>query len=287
VRGNPSRRKYLAVAGTAIVTGTAGCIDGTESQETSPSETGDGTNGATTTESSTDSETTPLVTGADAPFEPFVVNTEPEQLTGFDVEMLETVIETMPAYTHEQWLALDEWPDDFRDAINGGDVDVGVGAVTILDQREQEWGVRFTDPYFVINQAFFVPDGSQYQPTTPADLAGHTIGAQADTTGAGVVTDLIEEGTLDEGVLETFPHIEDAIQRIVYGSLDVGVIDHPVVQSYSEEFDIEIAFQVDTGEEYGFVVDDGRDTLLDALNDGIATVRNNDALFGGLVSEWF
>ncbi len=263
-------------------------MDGSEAdQEMSPSETGGDTSGATSSKASTDSETTPLVTGADAPFEPFVVNTEPDKLTGFDVEMLETVIETMPAHTHDRWLALDEWPDDFIDAINGGGADVGVGAVTILDQREQEWGVRFTDSYFVINQAFFVSAGSQYQPTAPPDLTAHTIGAKQGTTGAREVTDLIKKGILDPEALETFPHIEDAIQQVVDGSLDVGVIDHPVAQSYSDEFDIEIAFEIYTGEEYGFVVDESRDTLLKALNDGIATVRSNDALFGGLVSEWF
>lgn len=273
MRSPPSRRAYLAAVGTAAVAGMAGCVGG-ESTETSDGTSNDGR--------------IPLVTGADAPFEPFVVGERPAELTGFDVEMLETVIDNMPKYTHEEWVAIDEWPDDFIETINSEDVDVATGAVTILDRREREWGVRFTNPYFVINQAFFVQEGGEFQPASPEDLAGRTIGAKQGTTGLGVVEGFVEDGIIREEQLQTYPEIEeDVMRRVANGELDVGVIDHPVVESRTGDYDIEIAFQVETGEEYGFVVDQGRDDLLSALNAGIEAVRNNDALFGGLVAEWF
>jgi polar amino acid transport system substrate-binding protein len=272
----------VALTGTVVgCTGDGGATGGATDTETTA------TSSTAEDDPSTGEDAIPVVTGAGQPFEPFTIGTEPAEVTGFDIEMLEHVIEEAPGYTHEKWgVVVDGWPDVFYEAIHEGDADIMTGAVTIKAEREQRWDIEFTDPYYVVNQAVLVEADGTFQPNSPEDFSGHVIGARKETTGAEVVQGAIEDGILSESNFEQFDNNEELITAIENDTIEAGVIDGPVGHSYAEKKPVTVAFEVETGEAYGFVVEAGRDDLLAALNEGIEAVTNNETLYNGLTSKW-
>jgi polar amino acid transport system substrate-binding protein len=247
-----------------------------------------GDDGDETTENTSETgDEIPLVTGADAAFEPFTVGNSPEEITGFDIEVLETVIAEAPGYVHDEWgIVTEDWPEEFFEAVEAGKADVMTGAVTITEERTEKWDIAFTDPYYIVNQAILVQSGSGFTPTNPEELAGHTVVVKSGTTSQEVAQAFVEDGILDESAIQTVDDAKDVVEEVESGAADAGIIDGPVGASYAKDNDVEVAFDYETGEEYGFVVAAGREELLSALNRGIETLRNNESLYAGLTSKW-
>lgn len=300
MRDNATRRDWMRAIGVGTFGIIAGCSSGDSGGEnTNGGDENDGEgssdgggNGGSGDENSGSDESTenteeePLTTVTVPPYEPFLIGETAEELSGFDVEMIESVIANAPGYSHDKWITVEDWPDEFFGAIEEGKADVATGAVTITDEREEKWDIRFTDPYFVINQAFLVRTDGDFKPEGPADLSGHTVGAQDGTTGAETVNGFISEGKLEEGSLKTFETADAAAKALGNGTVDAAVIDGPVAESYQNEMAVEIAFKHDTGEKYGFVVKSDRVDMLTALNTGIKQVRESGT-YDELKSKYF
>jgi polar amino acid transport system substrate-binding protein len=281
------RRAYLTAVGSGAVAALAGCLGEPEAQN----ETGDGggdTGGegndtGTGNESGGDGgEEQAIVAGTAPGFPPFEIKRDGE-LTGFDVELLEAVVGAAPGYTFDRWSEFEF--DSLIPALTGGDIDVIAAAMTITEERQQT--ISFTDPYYEADQSILVRAGGDFQPSELTDLAGRPIGAQTGTTGEGVIqSELIETGELSESNYNGYGNYTLAVQDLENGNIDAIVIDAPVAQTFASERDVEVAFTVETGEEYGFGIRQDDSDLQSALNEGLATVQD-DGTYEELRNEWF
>ncbi len=253
------RRSFLkatGIVGSIALSSTAGCLGGEE-------------------------ESMALVAGTAPGFPPFEMK-DGETLEGFDIDLLEAVIE-------ETDYELEEWQEysfeSLSPALQNEKIDVIAAAMTINAERDET--IDFTDPYYDANQAVLVSSERDFTPTTMSDLDGQSVGAQKGTTGEGVVEEqLIAEGFVAEGDYNSYGNYVFAVEDLVNGNIDAVVLDTPVADSFVAQRDVEVAFTYETGEQYGFGIRDGATELQSALNDGLATVKE-DGTYDEIVSEWF
>ncbi|MEF8780802.1 MAG: basic amino acid ABC transporter substrate-binding protein [Haloferacaceae archaeon] len=256
VTDSVSRRTYLKLTGASSVAGvtaTAGCLGG-------------------------GGELTPGTAPGFPPFEMI----EDGELVGYDVDLLEAVVA-------ETDYELGEWEEfEFSSlipALQNDRIDVIAAAMTITDDRKES--IAFSDPYYSADQSVLVREGGDFQPSSFDDFEGVTVGAQEGTTGAGVVEDeLIAPETISEDAFSRYGNYVLAVQDLENGNIDAIVLDQPVAETFAAQRDVEVAFVFETGEQFGFGIRQDAADVQSALNDGLATVRE-DGTYEEITSSWF
>ncbi len=247
----------LALAACAIAVFAAGC--------------GSSNSGST----SGSSGAKPLTVGSDVPYPPFEeFGKSKTEFKGFDVELMEAVAERIGREAQFQDTS---FATIFRD-LGQGKFEAVASATTITPEREKT--VDFTDPYYLSEQAILVKEGSEIN--SVAKLNGATVAVQQGTTGQ----EFVEKET-EAGEVRPFPEGPDAVQAVQSGTSDAAVIDYPVAQDAVEKSSgIEISTAIPTEEEYGFVVAQGNEELLNELNKGLMEVKE-DGTYTKIYKKWF
>ncbi|WP_206425174.1 basic amino acid ABC transporter substrate-binding protein [Halosimplex salinum] len=220
-----------------------------------------------------------IVPGTASGFPPFEY-TEGGELVGFDVALAEEVIDRA-GYEVGEWVDIEF--DSLIPSLTDGDLDLIAAAMTIDDEREQQ--IDFTDPYWESNQAVLVAEGGDFQPESTDDLGGMRVGAQAGTTGEDQVEALIEDGTVSENDFRQYDNYTLAVQDLENGNVDAVVIDIPVARNFAESRSVAVAFEIETGEQFGLGMREDDDRLSD-VNEALAEVQE-DGTYEELVDEWF
>lgn len=251
------RRAYLTTVGAAGATALlAGCTEG-----------GGGSGSET------------LVPGTAPGFAPFEYK-EDGELIGFDVDLLAAVAE-------EAGYELAEWSEvEFGSLIGdltSQDIDIIAAGMTITEDRQEQ--IAFSDPYFESNQSVLVQAGGSFQPAEQSDLPGNRVGAQSGTTGAGVIQDMIDNGSFSGDNFRQFQNYPLAVSALESGNVDAVVADVPVAENFVSSRDVEIVFTIQTNENFGFGMRQDDDRIED-LNEGLSTVQENGT-YDDLVSEYF
>jgi polar amino acid transport system substrate-binding protein len=248
------RRAYLrtvgAAAGTAAV---AGCLGGGGDENV-------------------------IVPGTASGFPPFEF-TEDGELVGFDIDLAEMVIEDA-GYEVGDWVDIEF--DSLIPSLTEGDIDLIAAGMTITEDRAET--IAFSDPYYESNQAVLVRSDAESPPESVEDLEGLRVGAQSGTTGEGEVEALIEEGIVAESDYRQYDNYTLAAQDLENGNVDVIVIDVPVARNFTNSRDVEIAFVIETGEQFGFGMRQDDDRLAD-INDAIPAADSTE--YEELVERWF
>ena len=162
-----------------------------------------------------------------------------------------------------------DW-DIIFDDVGIGRVDIGASGATITEERELK--VDFSDPYWTSDQAVLVRKDSGLNIITALSW-GKMVGAQIETTGAGVIEDLIAESV--NVYLQEYPLYPLAVLDLINGNIDAVIQDEPASRASAlVEEDIMIAGIIVTGEEFGFFVADGDpEGLLPRINSGIRKLQ--------------
>ena len=196
------------------------------------------------------------------PYEPFEF-TEGGEVVGFDPDVLKIAADAEGLDTEVVDVAWETITTG--EALNTGQCDVAAGAMTITDERAAV--MDFTDPYFEATQALMTKTGSGI--TSLEDLAGKTIAVQDATTGA----DYVKENAPKDAKIVSFEDSALMEQAVKTGKADAGVNDNGLLNYFvSQNDDVEVVTEFQTGESYGFSVKKGgNDELLSVINDAIAS----------------
>jgi polar amino acid transport system substrate-binding protein len=253
------RRTYMRLVGASSVAGitsVAGCTSGGGEQEITP--------------------------GTAPGFPPFEMKNDEGELVGFDVDLLEAVVEQTD-YTLADWEEFEF--SSLIPALQNDRIDVIAAAMTITDERDQN--IDFTDSYYSANQAILVADNSDFSPGSLDDLSGQKVGAQEGTTGASVVQkQLVDKGKVKKANFNTYGSYVLAVEDLINGNIAAVVVDTPVANTFAANRAVSIAFTYETGENYGFGVREDEDDLTSALNEGLAAVRD-DGTYEELTQQYF
>lgn len=239
------RRAYLASVGAGGFAGLAGCPydprDGNGGGGGTP--TDDGTGG--------DAELR-LATAADFP--PFAY-VEEGALVGLDVDLAETVVERA-GYEVGTWV--DIRFEALVQELNADQFDLVAAAMSVELGRGEE--VAFTTPYYETDQSVLVRSAGEFHPESEADLEGGFLGAQAGTTSEAEIERLVEEEILTEDDYHVYTDFSRAVEALEDETLDALVVDDRAGQAVVAAGDVEVAFGIETDEEYALAMrpDDDR-----------------------------
>ncbi|WP_435099847.1 basic amino acid ABC transporter substrate-binding protein [Halarchaeum sp. P4] len=264
------RRSYLKALGASGAALTlAGC-----------SSNGGG-NGTTTGSTTSSQQQTQIVAGTAPGFPPFEM-IQNGKLVGFDIDLLEAVVEQSDGYTLKTWEQYEF--GSLIGALTANKVDVLAAGLSITEKRKES--IAFTNPYWDANQAILVRKGSSWKPQSLSDLAGHKVGAQSGTTGESQIQGLIENGTLKEANYNAYSNYVLAVTDLENGNIDAVVLDKPVADTFVSSRDVVISTVVETGEQYAFGIRKNSPDLESGLNAGLQAVRDNGT-YADLKTKWF
>lgn len=214
-----------------------------------------------------------LSVGTDTPFPPFEIG-QPPNISGYDIEIMNAIGEELGLtveYTDTGFGTI------FRDTAQG-QFDTAAAASTITPGRENT--VDFTDPYYEASQALLVPEDSDI--ASVDDLSGVIVGTQDGTTGEAYANE-----ETDAAEVRGYPEGPNAVSALVTGQVDAVIIDLPVaVDAVEKQGGVEIAEEIPTEELYGFAVAPDNDALREAMNEALATLKE-DGTIEDLYQQYF
>ncbi|MHA5053123.1 basic amino acid ABC transporter substrate-binding protein [Streptomyces sp. SD15] len=216
-----------------------------------------------------------LTTCTHLPYPPFQSEID-GKVQGFDVSLIDLVAKDLGVKQE----FVDTPFENFKTGafLNSGQCDLAAAGMTITEERKKN--VDFSDPYFDATQAVLVDKDSGI--TSFADLKGKKVGAQAQTTG--------EEYATSKGLDPVSFESSDAVLNgLRTGQVQAVVIDYPVVQGWLKDKAnadaLEVADNINTGEQYGFSVKKGNTELVEAINKAIADAKA-DGTYKKLYEKW-
>ncbi len=205
-----------------------------------------------------------LLVCTDAPYSPFEnVDEDGNVSDGFDVELVEAIGEELGltvTWTIQPF-------DGIWLAPAAGTCDLVASAMTITEDRAAQ--ALFSDPYYDADQSLMVAAGSGF--ASLDDLVGESVAVQTGTTG-----EIYASQNAPEGV-EIVSFDEPAAMFLALEGGDVSAIlqDLPVNAERAQQDDqFELAETFPTGEQYGFATAQENTDLMDAINEGLAAVRD-------------
>jgi polar amino acid transport system substrate-binding protein len=218
-----------------------------------------------------------LTVGSDVPYPPFEeFGKTKTEFKGFDIELMEAIATKVGREVEFKDTSFDTI---FRDLAQGK-FDAVASATTITDEREET--VDFTNPYYLPSAQSIVVKKGDTGLKTAKDLEGLIVGVQQGTTGEEYV-----EEEIDTKELRTYPQGPDTIPALKAGTIDAVVIDRPVAENIiAADSDLEISGGIETEEQYGFVVQQGDEELLDELNEGLKEVIDSGE-YKTIYTKWF
>lgn len=252
------RRSYLKTLGAAATTAAiAGCAGGNDDGE---------------------EETETITPGTAAGFPPFEY-TEDGELVGFDVDLAEAAIEAA-GYEVGEWTDIEF--DSLIPSLTEEDIDLIAAAMTITDERAEQ--IAFSDPYYEANQTVLVSEERDFQPEGESDLESRLVGVQSGTTGEGELDRLVEEGVVAEDDTRQYENYTNAVDDLENGNIDAIIVDTPTAADFTDERPVEVAFVIETDEEYGLGMRQDDDRIED-INAGLEEVRDGDT-YDDLLAEY-
>lgn len=219
------------------------------------------------------------VVGTDAAYAPFESQNEKGEIVGFDIDVVKAIAAKAGM---EVKFVNTPWEGIFN-ALNQGDRDFLVSAVTITDERKQT--MDFSNPYFDAAQLIAVKANSKV--TKFDDLKKLKVGVQTGTTGDEAVTKL--QGKTSKNI-KRFESTPLALKELEAGGVDAVVADNGVVIHYvnnnsASKFKT-VADASFTPEQYGLPVKKGNAELLAKLNKGLADIKA-DGTYDKIYAQYF
>ncbi|MEG1583670.1 MAG: basic amino acid ABC transporter substrate-binding protein [Anaerovorax sp.] len=214
-------------------------------------------------------------------FPPFdTINKETQELEGFDVDMMNAIAEDQGFKI--EWVNLGF--DGLIASLQAGNIDAIASGMNASKERREQ--VDFSDTYYDSGLVVAVKAGNtdikSIEDLTPEMKAGAQIG----TTGADKVKELKDGGKIAEAKI--YNGLDVAIMDLQNGAIQALINDLPVTKSYmdAKPGTIEIVGETLNAESYGVAVKKGNTELLDKINAGMKSIKDNGK-FDELYAKWF
>jgi polar amino acid transport system substrate-binding protein len=267
----PTVRILAVVAACLLVA--AGCSDDDDGDtETSGTTTGESGSFELVSDGT-------LTICSDIPYTPFEFYTEdsPDELTGFDVEIVDAMATSLDLET--EWVTTPF--DGIIPSLVAGNCDMIASAMTITEERAEQ--VAFTDGYFDSEQSLLVRAADEATYDSLESLAGRTIGVQSGTTGETFAEENLPEGA----TVKAFEGGEELFTALSTNDIDAALQDFPVnFVAAQDDPELVITATFPTDEQYGFALTMENTTLLESLNSALAELRSSGQ-YDEIYETWF
>ncbi|MBP2133677.1 polar amino acid transport system substrate-binding protein [Methanomicrobium sp. W14] len=257
-------KKFLAVLILGVIFAAAafaGCT-GTQNTPNSGNATIAGTENATGGTPAA-GETPVYIVGIDGDYPPYSYINSDGSAEGFDVDSVKWIADKMGFAVKIKPLA---W-DGIIPALQAGKIDIVYSGMSITDERLEK--VNFSEPYWTVNQAVAVKNGSS---VTMDDIkeGKAVIGTQRGCTAAEwITTNLVDTGIMPSENLKLYENFPLAVTDLENGRIDAAMYDTPVViESIQGKNAVKLG-TIDTDEKYGVAIRKDDTELLYTMNEGL------------------
>lgn len=223
-----------------------------------------------------------LIVASAYPDPPFDIISNNET-TGFDVELMRAICAQLKLslqtvkYTGE----------DFNGIFNGlitGEFDAVISGTTITAERSAI--VLFSKPYLEFNQGVAINTQLTSGVSSMADLRGLVAGIQKGNTSDIVAKKLLSDGIIKDIHYYPYNKIGVALEDLNEGKIGLIIKLFPVLSYLVRPYPkLSVALQAPTHEKLGIAFAKNNQSLCDAINEMIDTLKSNGT-FTKLKNQW-
>ena len=161
-----------------------------------------------------------MVVGVSSGYPPFSFYSPDGQLDGFDINLMRELGKRLGVEIQFQDMPFDQ----LLDKVQSGEVDAAIGAIAITPDRQEK--VAFTSPYLKGNVSLLAnADAVLPNIQSVDDLAEVKVAAEAGTDFDQWLRSQVESGLIPRENVFLYPTIEQAIDALVGGEVDVVMVD--------------------------------------------------------------
>ncbi|ANN61898.1 amino acid ABC transporter (plasmid) [Mesorhizobium loti NZP2037] len=143
------------------------------------------------------------------------------KLTGFDVEIGKAMCDKMKVDC--EWIT-QEW-DGMIPGLLAGKYDAIVASMRVTEERKKK--VDFSDKYYATPAHFMAQKDSKVTDTSPAALAGKTVGVQGSTVQASFL-----EKNYPNTTVKAYQTVDDASADLAAGRVDLVLSDKVLLNAW-------------------------------------------------------
>ncbi len=216
------------------------------------------------------------VVASDSSFVPFEFYEDGEYV-GFDIDLINAVAD-------EAGFEIELETTNFDGIIPGlqtGSFDIAIAGISIREDRKES--VDFSDPYYESGLSIGVHIDNE-DINDIDDLEGKTIATRLGSTSS----DYIEEN-IDGAEANQYEQLDQAYMAVENGSVDAILSDAPNVAYYIQtqgQDSLKMVGDLYQAENYGIAISKGQEELVEAINDALATLRENGT-YDEIYEKWF
>ncbi len=168
-----------------------------------------------------------MIVGTSADYPPFEYYDDSYQLDGFDIALIKDVGQQLGVEVEIRDMVF----DDLNNALQLGQIDVAIAALTVTDERGTV--VDFSDVYFVTQDGILAQQNSAIALINSApEMAPYRVGVQRGAVYETLLRrDLVNTGLMPAGNLLVYERASDAVRDLTQNRLDLVVLDEPVAKT--------------------------------------------------------
>ena len=214
-----------------------------------------------------------VVVGTNAEFPPFEYMDDNGQPDGFDMALIKEVGKRAGFEVEIKNMDFDA----LLMSMSTGGIDMVIAGMTATEEKEKQ--VDFSDPYFDAKQVIIVKQDNN-EIKTFDDLSGKKVAVQQGTTGDLSVTEGDPTCVVNGVDVKRMNKGADAVVDLINGGVDAVVIDLLPAKEFVEAHpdDIKIVEDNAVVEHYAIAMPKGSDELKKAVNDALASIKEDGTL---------
>ncbi|WP_082684159.1 glutamine ABC transporter substrate-binding protein [Lentibacillus amyloliquefaciens] len=215
------------------------------------------------------------VVATDSSFVPFEFKEDGEYV-GFDIDLINAIAD-------EAGFDIELEVTNFDGIIPGlqtGSFDIAIAGISITEERAEK--IDYSDPYYESGLAIGVPEENE-DIQGIEDLEGKTIATRLGSTSASYI-----EENIDNADPSQFEQLDQAYLAVENGSADAVLYDAPNVNYYIQTTGdgLKVVGDLYQAEDYGIAISKGQEELVTAINDALATLKENGT-YDEIYAKWF
>lgn len=221
-----------------------------------------------------------IIVAAVQDYPPFEYKVD-EELTGFDVELVEAVADKIGVTV--KWNTMKF--DGIIPALQAEQVDAAVSAIGIREDRLEV--VNFSDPYFESGLSLVTLKDSDIE--GEADLEGKAIVAKQGTASLELANELAEKYN---GKVTTLQDDVTMYMELENGNVDIVINDYPSVaykiNQDGEDSQLQIIDDMYPSEDYGIAITKSNEDLVEKVNTALQELKDSgefDEIYDKYFSE--
>lgn len=261
----------------ALVIGLAACGSSGDSEDTGETENAGGEDTGDSGESEESGLEGSYTVASDTSFVPFEFKDDDGNYTGFDIQLINAIAD-------EAGFEIELETTNFDGIIPGlqtGSFDIAIAGISITEERAEK--IDYSDPYYESGLRIGVAiDNEEIKGIE--DLEGKTIATRLGSTSSAYIKENIEGGEPLE-----FEQLDQAYLAVEGGSADAILYDAPNVAYYIKtkgQDTLKMVGDLYQAENYGIAITKGKEELVTAINDALATLKENGT-YDEIYAEWF